>query len=433
MDSNNSVDPLSKYIFLNFNFGAPSKSYYVYTLTVSSDDENQKAIPQTSPSTSSVTSKKSIGGKAFSKWINRALRKRKATDEYPIDETLAEHIITEQLYISENEPNDKVPYSTTTTTKQITSKSRIPVHKFFSLKKNFQKSTCVETLASSDDCGRSQSYVNVTPCKKTAKPLKKSISDIKIESLGRSSVFTDTTMPLYKMEVLNLNSKLAVDIHKISFLLSQLKESETYVANIVSRYFQDVTVKTHLLDALKSYSKLHFNADLRTHNLTNEMCLYQNDVLKNQENSLQHRINSVIKNNRLLLIKIDELTNQNEKLCISVQQLPENTRHISDSALLDRMNNSNDKLRSKVRLLYDELERQEVECCKLQKNHALLGKQLQNTNLQLQNYRGEFSERNITRFQPYAADIVRRVETDNKLEHEHLLNELQNSQRIWIA
>ncbi|KAF5292870.1 hypothetical protein FQR65_LT11122 [Abscondita terminalis] len=451
------ADFFSKYIYLespNFIYKnkLKLKEDCVYILTVKSDqnlDENVNVYnkeelenkctpfvpPKPTSSSISVTSKKSIRGNILSNLFNKTRKKNKKTDVSVSDTTLKTDAITEETYFSEDEQSDN---SSQPVIKEIPSKSKIPILKPNSSKVNIQKMLLLQKFTvknvgmSETDSGKCRSYVSIiTPTDRFPELPKRSKSDAEMESVWKCSL-ADTYMPTYKLETFDLNAKLAMDLQEVIAILSQLKQSEVHIVNLISKFIDDRSFQKQLcinfelenpskyyliymflVDLITNHSKLYVTAELRTQNLTTEMWLYQNEVLKNQEIAMQERLTSVIKHNRLLQSKIEQLMSKNEKLCIKIQQFPSCSRPASDGVLVE-VTNRNDQLRDKVDLLSKQIDSEQSDLAKLQNKYILLQKQLQNSNLQLQNYK----------------DIIDRLQNEGRLEQEMIINELGNNQKV---
>ncbi|XP_057672221.1 uncharacterized protein LOC130903877 [Diorhabda carinulata] len=120
-----------------------------------------------------------------------------------------------------------------------------------------------------------------------------------------------------------LSASLIEGVVSLQNLTSRLEQSEKYLLDVLKRYVNDITLQKELIDTLSAHSSLHRETERLTRHLSTEMWSKQLEIEKGQQNTLQDALESVIKQNRQLLVEYEGLYVTYEKLLNKFQNFVE--------------------------------------------------------------------------------------------------------------
>ncbi|XP_031355711.1 putative leucine-rich repeat-containing protein DDB_G0290503 [Photinus pyralis] len=356
----------------------PTSDFYMYMFTMSGEQKgfsDNKSATLSSSSAVSVNSRRSGSGGILKNLIGKAKKKKKSVDEYSSNPFVEKG----DSCFSEDDQSDTTQCTVSDAIKEVPSKSKIPV-----LKKSSFGSSRGTTSA----------------------------IDLKNGALWKYPSHTELHMPVCNLPELN---SFDSSMREADRLLAQVRASEMHIAHLLSKYVQDSLFKEELLQALTKHSKLSLEAERYTRSFSNDSLQRSNEIARIRETETQERLNSFIRNNRMLQDDVEELARKNEKLCIKLQQFSSRERSPDTcSGLLETMNKNNDVLRDQVSSAVSKIEHLENYVQKVQGDNRVLEEKLHDATSQLHAYK----------------DLEHRWDVEHKLEQVQLTQELNKNREL---
>ncbi|CAH1980831.1 unnamed protein product [Acanthoscelides obtectus] len=225
-----------------------------------------------------------------------------------------------------------------------------------------------------------------------------------------------------------MNATLATGLQFVHELCTRLLESENHFIQIFSKYIRDPSLQRELLDTLNQHSKLQWETERRTNTLANDMWIYQIEIGRTQEKTLQETLNALVKQNRQLQLDHETLFKKNERLVRNLRALPDGLRDkcMEFDTQMDHTDKHNEKLCYKLERYLAEIESLENELDILQKQNDCLEQQLRNSTSQIQNVKAMF-QRSKTDYELEIVDLNHRL-----LQREAIIKEATEAGDILL-
>ncbi|XP_017770205.1 PREDICTED: uncharacterized protein LOC108557967 [Nicrophorus vespilloides] len=378
---------LTKYIFINHvdkisTYQADfirkfNKNFMVYILTIDLQESNRGDVTNDNvekPSTSEKTSELLPADGSF---INKEKKQSKS----------------------------KIPISTQSRTINAASKDKM-VNKHNSL---FNLSQQQQQCESSKPSSKGYDFLKRVMKWPKYKVSNTSMDEIFVQELpydesAKGNQLGKPDMPTSFIKTINpyLDYTLAEALKEVLSLVQNLQESEMRIKEMIMKYIEDESLEKQLIKTMESHERLLFESERRALHLSSETWLQQSEIYKEQNNAMQNTLQSVVHQNRELQEDNEELTRRNEKLYMKIVLLQEagspiNHRPstITSMRIIEDLNKNNDKLRSKLNVMFGQMHDLEDTLKQLQRKNEFLQKQINNNNFQLQTNRSEFELNNI--------------------------------------